>query len=545
MSDALHIQSQVFVGLDSAYAPEDLLLDLLEVSVESSLHLPDVAVLVLHDPQLRWADDPRLDPGKKLEVRARAGAREDLLFDGEIVELEPELRPGAHRLTVRAFDRLHRLSYIRKVRAFHNVSDADLVRKLAAEAGLEAKVGPASLVYPYVAQMNETNLAFLQHRAAALGYLLFVEGSTLCCVPPEAGPALELDWSAGLREFRPRLTTAGQVGQVTVRGWDPANRREIVGQAREGQGSPEVGERRRGGELARDAFQVDVEQLVADRPVRDQRLAEQLAQAVADRAQERLIEAEGVCGGNPALTAGVTLRLSGMGKRFSGAYFVTGATHRYSAADGYSTEFSVSGQRPLSLLSLLRPPRESPPPGTLLIGVVTDNQDPEGMGRVKVKFPWLAPQHASDWARVVAAGGGNERGLLFLPEIDDEVLVGFEMGDLHHPYILGGLWNGHDKPPLTGDDLVQGGKIRRRVIRSRTGHQIVFDDSSGEEQIQIEDGKGNSIKLDSAARSLALKADGDIQIEAGGRLKLLGKGGVDLDGSQATVDVKGTTINLN
>jgi uncharacterized protein involved in type VI secretion and phage assembly len=125
------------------------------------------------------------------------------------------------------------------------------------------------------------------------------------------------------------------------------------------------------------------------------------------------------------------------------------------------------------------------------------------------------------------------------------VLVGFEMGDMQHPYILGGLWNGSDKPPLTGGDLVQGGKVHRRVIRSRTGHEIVLDDSDGAEQIQIEDRNGNSITIDSTTKSVTIKAKGDIVMESDGRLKLSGKGGVAIDGGQATVEVKGQTINLN
>ena len=129
-----------------------------------------------------------------------------------------------------------------------------------------------------------------------------------------------------------------------------------------------------------------------------------------------------------------------------------------------------------------------------MIGIVTDNQDPKGWGRVKVNTPWLSADHASDWARVVRPAAGAERGLEFLPEIDDEVLVGFEMGDMHHPYVLGGLWNGKDRAAEeeSGDGQRRQGADSGSSARA-AGHQIVFDDSDGGSGITIADKNGNTI----------------------------------------------------
>lgn len=122
------------------------------------------------------------------------------------------------------------------------------------------------------------------------------------------------------------------------------------------------------------------------------------------------------------------------------------------------------------------------------IGIVTNNKDPDGLGRVKVKFPWLSQTEESYWARIVTPMAGNDRGIYFLPEIDDEVLVAFEQGDMNVPYILGALWNGKDKPPVKNDD----GKNNQRVIKSRSGHQIILDDTEGEEKIIIQDKTGKN-----------------------------------------------------
>ncbi|MGF1485900.1 MAG: phage baseplate assembly protein V [Prochloraceae cyanobacterium] len=114
------------------------------------------------------------------------------------------------------------------------------------------------------------------------------------------------------------------------------------------------------------------------------------------------------------------------------------------------------------------------PSQTFLIGIVTDNEDPEKMGRVKVKFPTLTEEHNSAWARIVSVGGGKERGIDWLPEIDDEVLVGFEHGSIDRPLVLGGLWNGKDVPPEPTNKSVNNNLVRLRTIKTRTGHQIQF-----------------------------------------------------------------------
>ena len=565
MADTSQLLSQFYFTLDGSDATEDFMRDLMEVTVESSLHLPDVATLVLHDPHLRWIDADSLAPGKSVKIAARHTSDEKPIFDGEIVELEPDFQSATQILTVRAFDRLHRLARGQHMRSFQNVTDGDLVTKLAQEVGLKAHSAPTNQVHPYVFQNNQTNLAFLRDRAAALGYLLYARGDTLYFEPPKPeGAPIPLEWGATLGEFRPRLTTIGQSSEVTVRGWDPATRQEIIGHAKKGQGAPSIGEQQSGGDLAQGAFHVDAQSQGVIRPVRSQAEADALAQALADQRASRFIEAEGVCAGNPAVIAGSSVQISAVGDRFSGAYFITSATHIYSAQSGYSTHFSISGLHPSTLLSVLQPQHigaTAAPHHTLglVIGIVTDNSDPLNQGRVKVKYPVLTADHASDWARVVAVGAGFDRGIQFVPEVNDEVLVGFEMGDIHHPYVIGGLWNGQDQPP--GSDATSGGKVVRRWIASRSGHTIIFDDSDSGGGITLIDSSQTSISFDAQNKKLTISSQGDLEINAMGNLLLeasqnltlkSAQGQVEIQGatgakveSNATVDIKGALINLN
>jgi phage protein D len=532
MPDNATLISHVYLKIDGNDVSPDFMRALLEVTVESSLHMPDVATIVLDDPGLKWIDESLVAPGKNLQidtVEPEQGKQPKPVFDGETVELEPGFGHGTHHLVIRAFDRLHRLSRGRKVRSFQNVTDSDVAERLAREAGLQADVAATKQVHDYLFQNNQTNYEFLRDRANALGYLIYAEGKKLCFKPPSSGgAAIELKWAAGLSEFRPRLTTLAQVNSVTSRGWDPRTRKEIVSEVTKGNGMRSIGESKPGGVLAKDAFHLDAADLVFDQPIRTQAVADGVAKAVADRSEESFVEAEGACGGNPAIVAGASVKIEAVGARFSGSYLVTSATHIYNLKEGYTTSFSISGQTPSTLLHLLRTEETRQAGDGLVIGIVTDNQDPEGWGRVKVKYPWLSAEHASDWARVVSCGGGKDRGVEFLPEVNDEVLVGFEMGDIHHPYVLGGLWNGKDAPPKKNSEIVQGGQVNQRIIRSRAGHVIMLDDTDGAGGITIKDKNGNTIELDTGGNQLKIEIKGDISIKAGGQ-----------------IEIKGAVINLN
>lgn len=198
----------------------------------------------------------------------------------------------------------------------------------------------------------------------------------------------------------------------------------------------------------------------------------------------------------------------------------------------------------------------------VMVGIVTNNKDPDGLGRVRIRFP-VRESNDDILARVATLMAGKERGSFFLPEVGDEVLVAFEQGDVEHPYVIGGLWGGEDKPPETNSD----GKNNIRKIRSRSGHEILFnddaetkqekvviqtkaghvitlDDSSGKEKIEIKDKTGsNSIMIDSnqnaitisSAMKLSLKSQ-MIEIEAQGMMTIK---------SNATLTIQGTLVKIN
>jgi len=149
----------------------------------------------------------------------------------------------------------------------------------------------------------------------------------------------------------------------------------------------------------------------------------------------------------------------------------------------------------------------------VVTALVTNNKDPEKMGRVKVTYPWLAEGDESHWARIATMMAGDGRGTYFIPEIDDEVLVAFEHGDIHYPYIIGSLWNGKDTVHENNED----GENNLRVIKSRSGHKIIFDDTDGNEIITIIDHtEDRKIVIDSKEKTIDIhNEDGQINIFAG------------------------------
>ena len=152
----------------------------------------------------------------------------------------------------------------------------------------------------------------------------------------------------------------------------------------------------------------------------------------------------------------------------------------------------------MSLLDAIRDPDEAARAGGLLLGVavgiVSDNQDPQGLARVKVRMPWLAPDAESDWAKIAALYAGGDRGTVWLPEVDDEVLLGFEHGDVNRPYVLGALWNARSKPPETNAD----GHNDVKVVRSRSGHTVTLCDGDGRERVEVRSKGGHRVELSDA-----------------------------------------------
>ena len=176
--------------------------------------------------------------------------------------------------------------------------------------------------------------------------------------------------------------------------------------------------------------------------------------------------------------------------------------------------------------------------------LVSDIKDPDSQGRVKVTLPWSPDTDSSRyevWARVATLMGGDNRGSWFIPDVDDEVLVVFEGGDPRRPYVIGGLWNGKDSPPETMDGS---GNNYLKVIRSRNGVKVTFDDTDGQEQLVLETPAGQKITMkDSPASVEVVDSNGNsVKLETSG-ITVNASAKVTISASQVAVSAGMVTVD--
>ena len=525
--------TQVYVTLDGRDLEPGLIEDLLRVSVNGSVHLPDLAILEFDNPDMRWSDVDAIRIGQEMTIGFGDNdlQSEEPVFMGDVTALDLDVgMDGSVKLIVRGYDRSHRLHRGRQTKVYENVKDSDIAMEIASDLGFETseiQVTPGT--HDYVLQDNQTNWEFLQQRAARHGYELQVRDKKLVFKAPPSTERRDVDltWNQELLSFRASMTTGDQVNKVEVRGWDPVNKETVLGTADRAQTLPDVPGAtfggNDGGAVAQLAFQREALMVVARQPIYSQEDADRLAQSVLEDLAGSFITAQGVAAGNPELQLGSKVNVKDVGRQFSGSYMVTQITHNYEP-ESYTINFEVTGRRSTDLVSLLESPQHQEM--HLLTGMVMDLNDPEGLGRVKVSLPQFGQDIYTAWCRLVAPGAGATRGIYFLPEIDDEVLLmGTSMDNL---YIVGGLWNNRDLPPYSNSEAAPNGEVMKRTIRSREGHEILLDDDPREPGISIIDKEGNKLLIKSRDNSMTIDVQGDIKFKTPGNFEIDATGNISM-----------------
>ncbi|MEQ8464592.1 VgrG-related protein [Coleofasciculus sp. E1-EBD-02] len=589
--------AEPILEIDGQLASKALIDDIIEIAVEESLHLPGMFTLVIKNDYFpgrsedqTWRHAGLFEIGKTIKIgfgSSTTEAREfeeeerNYILEGEITAMECHFtRDSEAPMIIRGYDISHRLWRGRYNRSFQNMTDTDIVNKIAGEVGIPTGTidetggpygyGDINGSNGYVFQENQTNLEFLRDRAARNGFEFFVQDGKLNFRKPKVDESLELKWLKDVHSFQVRVSSAEQVSEVEVRGWDYSQKRSIVETANRGQvhTKNDYGN----GASTSTSFKgkpPTPKMILVDQPVFNATEARTLAQAVCDELGGEFVHADAKAEGNPKIRPGRVIKLSDLGK-YSGEYYVTETRHLFDERI-YTTEFTIRGLRGDNLPPLLSHEAPFQPGQTLLVGIVTDNNDPNGWGRVRVKFPTLTEEHASYWARIAAAGVGPGRGFDCIPEVNDEVLVAFEHGDIHHPYVIGGVWNGKDKPPEAVTDSVMDGKVRLRTLKTRTGHTLQFvEEDKGsskkgvyldtvynhhlhlndtEQFIEAKTKNGHYLRLDDKNKKAEVQTqDGHyVLLDDGGRKIELKCGGTTITMKQMgnSITIKGTSITLD
>lgn len=539
------------VEIGGSPLPEDVRALLIAAYVDDSRNVPDLVVLRFRDPDRLVVGKTGVTIGSPVKVSVAApdkGAPTPLV-SAEVTALEVEIDSTGTYTVLRGLDHSHRLFRGRSTETYVQMTSSDIARKVAARVGLTVgTVEPTSVVLEHVSQGNATDWAFLQALAAAEGYEVSVaDGKFAFRRPtrsadaptpsqrPEAEP-LVLRHGTDLLRLHAVVTSAEQVKEVQVRGWDVAQKRALVGTAPAATVSAQLSTTP--AELAK-AFG-DRTYAAVDVPYRSQAQVDAAAKAIAEQIAGAFAELDGVARGNPALRAGAAVSLDNLGAPFDGKYTITTTRHSYDPVAGYTSAFRVSGRQERSLYGLTA--AGGPPAGIagVVPAIVTSTADPQRQARVKLRYPWMSDTYESDWARTVHSGAGKDRGALVVPEVNDEVLVAFEQGDLNRPYVVGGLYNGVDGTPAGPADAVDAGSgaVVRRAFVSRTGHRLEFlEKPGGPDGIQLVSGDDKlRLELDEQGTKLLLRSDGTVVVEA--------KRGVTIDTGTSDISMTGRSISL-
>lgn len=604
--------------------------------VDTHLQLPDMFELWFNDENGDIVESAGLSIGTQIEIKA--GKATDMtgtsLIIGEITSIEAICQEAVVTTVVRGYAKEHRLQRAQRTRTYVNMSDSDIASKVAGDAGLKiGTVESTSGVHDHIAQVAQTDWDFLTQRAREIGYETGVSGGEFYFRPASTGSDSgggglldaaasmlglggTLKFKDNLHVFLPRLSAANLTPDVEVRVWDGMTGEVAVGTAPAASGTatidgqdpatlansftdgllptppvppsppaiPGLPKISLGSNPSNTAF------VVVNRPLATgtnaTRAAEEAAKSLADHVASTFAEAEGDCEGDPTIQAGSTVTIEGVPKQFAGKWVISNAKHIFDPLEGgYHIRFYVSGRQDRSTLSLTsgKAARGDNGFNGVVCAVVTNAQDPEKLGRVKVSMPWLSPQYESDWARVVQFGAGARSGGFIVPTVGDEVLIGFEFGDPRRPYVLGGLINqnsdfGHLSTAVDGS-----GKVIERGFATPAGSRLLFtDDLSGppgtapptkaEIVLGSKDDK-IGLKIDQANGTVSLTCDpappnsssangsltiecpglgaitikagaGGLKLETDGELSLSGKQGVKIE-SMANTVIKGLQVQLN
>lgn len=532
------------IKLDGQLIDEFLAADLLEMRIARGTRTTGRASLTFVDRTSKLARSV-LKLGASLSISSIEP--DQLIFEGVVTAVGSEVDADGLRATITAHDATHALTRARSVETFAKQSPEDAIKQIAREARLSATTPSSGLKNEWFWRADSL-LGQVDELCERLGWEWVLEGKkNLRCIDV-AGfevPAATATLEFGVELMRFAAEQSKPVStEVEVRGWDTANKTTVKALA----STPAESK----GFKAAGAGQTSTaKSLVTRSAVSTTREATSMAKAVA--ASSATVTARGRAYFSPLVQPGHGVTIKGAGAS-DGDYYVREVEHVY---DGGMLRTSfVAGFRAPTLVS---DPWLAARSGSSIFGsgvhsaIVTNIKDDEKLGRVRVKLPSASEEHELGWARVVAPGGGKSRGLHWMPEVNDEVLVAFEDGDVRRPVVVGGLYNATDLPP--GDKNDPPGE--KRTLVSRAGHKIEFSDKEdfidlvlskggvrlhlGTDRVDLET-KDKPLRIASGNDEIVFDGQGTITISAQ-KIVLKSKTDLELEGTNVKAKA-GATASL-
>lgn len=524
--------------------------------------------------QMDWAasNDTFFVPGNEIEILAGYQGINETIFKGIVTRHSLRARLGRTELQVECRDKAVLMTVARNSALYEDQKDSDIASTLLGNFGLSGDIEDTPVTHAEMVQYDVTDWDFLMSRIGSVGFISVAhDGQVDIIKPAVASSALAtLRFGTNLLEFDMQIDGLQQYGGVKAQSWDPSAQELLEAEAADpGWVNP--------GNLdpAEISSSAGAEEFILRQPGT---LSEEEVQSWADTKLLRSRMAF-VCGrakvqGFATALPGITVALEGLGDRFNGLAWISGVRHEI-VQGNWLTDLQM-GLTPKQHAETFKD--QSHPASALLpginglhTGIVTALEgDPASESRIRVKIPSIGLDGEGSWARVATLDAGNNRGTFFLPEIDDEVLVGFLDDDPRQPVILGGLHSSAKAPPLTAaDDNHEKGYTSRSgmhilfnddkkvlTIDTPGGNKLALDEDKGE--INITDQNGNKIVLSSsgiviesagdltlkASKAIKMESQTDLGIKAGTQFKAEGTAGLEVSSSAVTV-VKGSLVQIN
>ncbi|MET3431241.1 Rhs element Vgr protein [Herbaspirillum seropedicae] len=489
--------------------------ELISVEVFKAANRIPTAWITLLDGDMPDDDFPVSDtdlfaPGQTIVISAGYGAQVSQIFSGVVVRHGISIRTGNRAfLKVECRSPAVKLTIGRNNANYVDMKDSDIISQLISPCGLSADVTATSTQHKEIVQYYSSDWDFIVARAEANGMLVIAEDDSIAVKAPQTSAAavLTVTYGVDLMDFEADIDARTQLASVVGAAWDPATQAVVEQTASQAtlyaQGNLSASALAKVASPASYRLQSTVALPSAD--IKSWADARQMKAALA-RIRGRM-KFQGSASAKP----GTMIELVGVGKRFSGSVYVSAVTHRLGEGNWITeAEFGMApqwfmedrgGAEELAASGLL------PAVGGLQIGVVKKlDADPEGQYKIQIAIPVLQASTEGVWARLASFYGSSGVGAFFIPEIGDEVIVGYFNNDPSHPVVLGSLYSSQHKMPyeLTAENYT-------KALWTKGLLKVVFDDEK--KVITIVTPANNTIVLSDDAKSICLTDQNSNKIE--------------------------------
>ncbi|HET6829189.1 MAG TPA: type VI secretion system tip protein VgrG [Ramlibacter sp.] len=552
---------RVTVYSNGTALPDTVAANVVSVTVNRMVNAIPYARLVVADGDMATlafpiSDATQFKPGAQIRIDAGYGDTQVTIFQGVVMRHGLKIGgPNYSRLVIECRDKAAAMTVGRKNANYVDQKDSDVLSTLFSAAGLTADVQATSAQNPEIVQYYCTDWDFALARAEANGMLVIVTDGKVSVKPPQVSgsAALSVTYGTDLMEFEADIDARTQLSAAQAVAWDPKTQTALQG----GQASPPTLNAQ--GDLAASELAkvlgLSNYRLQTAAPV-DAAGLKTWADAQQLKAGLARVRGRMKFQGNAQATVGGLVQLAGVGAHFSGTVYVTAVTHELHNGNWTTdAEFGLSPQWMTQRDDVVAPPAAGLLPGVegLQIGVVMKlDGDPGGEQRVQVSTPVMQAQTDGVWARLAKFYGSNTFGAFFIPEVGDEVVLGYLNNDPSYPVILGSLYSSKHTPPYALE-----AQNNTKAIVTRCKHKVEFDEqnkiitittptankmilSDQGKSIQLLDQNGNKVEL--TPSGISLDSPKNIQLTAKGTITLDAVGAITIT---SKADVKSEGLNVN